>query len=104
MGYPQAVKTHAERPARILIADDLPDLLQALKETLEREGFVVTAVPDGQAALEAIRAEPPDIAVLDFKMPRMDGFSVCRALRALLRINSPVSASRSSLKRAALPG
>jgi diguanylate cyclase (GGDEF)-like protein len=81
MGYPQAVKTHAERPARILIADDLPDLLQALKETLEREGFVVSAVPDGQAALEAIRADPPDIAVLDFKMPRMDGFAVCRALR-----------------------
>ena len=75
------MKTATERPARILIADDLPDLLQALKETLEREGFVVTAVPDGLAALESIRADPPDIAVLDFKMPRMDGFSVCRALR-----------------------
>lgn len=68
-------------PARILIADDLPDLLQALKETLEREGFVVTAVDNGQSALEAIRAEPPDIAVLDLKMPRMNGFEVCRALR-----------------------
>lgn len=68
-------------PARILIADDLPDLLQALKETLEREGFVVTAVGDGQSALEAIRAEPPDIAVLDLKMPRKDGFQVCRELR-----------------------
>ncbi len=67
--------------ASILIADDLPDLLQALKETLEREGFDVTAVGDGQAALEAIRAAPPDIAVLDLKMPRMDGFEVCRALR-----------------------
>lgn len=69
------------RPARILIADDLPDLLQALKETLEREGFSVTAVGDGAAALESIRAEPPDIAVLDLKMPRLDGFAVCRALR-----------------------
>jgi diguanylate cyclase (GGDEF)-like protein len=68
-------------PARILIADDLPDLLQALKETLEREGFIVTAVDNGQSALEAIRAEPPDIAVLDLKMPRMNGFEVCRALR-----------------------
>ncbi|MEQ1919796.1 MAG: response regulator, partial [Elusimicrobiota bacterium] len=58
-------------PATILIADDLPDLLQALKETLEREGFVVTAVDNGQSALEAIRANPPDIAVLDLKMPRM---------------------------------
>ena len=68
-------------PARILIADDLPDLLQALKETLEREGFIVTAVGDGEAALAAIRAEPPDIAVLDLMMPRKNGFDVCRALR-----------------------
>ena len=68
-------------PARILIADDLPDLLQALKETLEREGFIVTAVGDGRSALDAIRADPPDIAVLDLKMPRLNGFEVCRALR-----------------------
>jgi len=67
--------------ARILIADDLPDLLQALKETLEREGFRVTAVGDGQAALDEIRRDPPDIAVLDFKMPKMSGFEVCAALR-----------------------
>ncbi|MEK7383893.1 MAG: response regulator [Elusimicrobiota bacterium] len=69
-------------PARILIADDIPDLLQAVKETLEWEGYLVTAVADGQAALESIRTDPPDIAVLDLKMPRMDGFGVCRALRA----------------------
>ncbi|MDE2511100.1 MAG: response regulator [Elusimicrobia bacterium] len=72
----------ARGPARILIADDLPDLLQALKETLEREGYAVEAVPDGEAALAAIRADPPDIAVLDLKMPRLTGFDVCRALRA----------------------
>ncbi len=48
---------------------------------LERAGFRVTAVADGQAALDAIRADPPDIAVLDLKMPRLDGFAVCRALR-----------------------
>jgi len=71
----------ARGPARILIADDLPDLLQALKETLEREGFSVTAVDNGETALQAIRADPPDIAVLDLKMPRMTGFQVCEALR-----------------------
>jgi PleD family two-component response regulator len=81
MGYPQAVNDVDRGPARILIADDLPDLLQALKETLEREGFAVTAVPDGEAALASIRADPPDIAVLDLKMPRLSGFEVCRALR-----------------------
>lgn len=81
MGYPQAVNEVVRGPARILIADDLPDLLQALKETLEREGFRVTAVPDGESALKEIRADPPDIAVLDLKMPRMTGFEVCAALR-----------------------
>lgn len=70
-----------ETRARLLIADDLPDLLAALKDTLEREGFAVTAVGDGQAALDAIRADPPDIAVLDFKMPKLTGFEVCAALR-----------------------
>lgn len=68
-------------PARILIADDLPDLRQTMKETLECENFIVTAVGDGEAALAAIRAEPPDIAVLDLNMPRLNGFEVCRALR-----------------------
>jgi diguanylate cyclase (GGDEF)-like protein len=81
MGYPQAVNDVDRGPARILIADDLPDLLEALKETLEREGFIVAAVGDGETALAAIRADPPDIAVLDLKMPRMNGFQVCRALR-----------------------
>ncbi len=68
-------------PARILIADDMPDLLEALRETLVREGYAVQAVGDGASALAAIRADPPDIAVLDLKMPRMTGFEVCRVLR-----------------------
>jgi diguanylate cyclase (GGDEF)-like protein len=67
--------------ARILIADDIPDLLQALKDALERAGYVVTAVGDGTQALESIRLDPPDIAVLDLKMPGLSGFDVCRALR-----------------------
>lgn len=68
-------------PARILVADDVPDLLAALKEMLERAGYEVTAVPDGRAALDSIRADPPDIAVLDLSMPELSGFDVCRALR-----------------------
>src|SRR5260221_12644484 len=67
--------------ARILSADDMPDLLQVLSDPLARAGYEVTAVGDGAAALAAIRADPPDIAILDVKMPRMDGFEVCRALR-----------------------
>ena len=83
MGYPSGMNGPAlvRAPATILIADDLPDLLQALKETLEREGFIVTAVGDGRSALDSIRSDPPDIAVLDLKMPHLTGFEVCQALR-----------------------
>jgi len=66
---------------RILLADDEPDLLALMKETLEHEGFAVTTALDGQEALAAIRQDPPDIAVLDLIMPRCDGFTVCRELR-----------------------
>jgi len=82
MGYPQRVNDGPRPAGRILLADDVPDLLQALKETLERAGYAVAAVGDGEAALAAIRADPPDIAVLDLKMPKLSGFDVCRALRA----------------------
>jgi diguanylate cyclase (GGDEF)-like protein len=67
--------------SRILLADDEPDLLALMKETLERQGFTVTTALDGQEALASIRQDPPDIAVLDLIMPRCDGFTVCRELR-----------------------
>ena len=70
-----------QRTTRILIADDEPDLLQIMRDTLETKGFVVETVDDGQEALKAIRANPPDIAILDLRMPRKDGFAVCRELR-----------------------
>lgn len=66
---------------RILVADDEPDLLQIMRETLEREGFRVDTAVDGADALSQIRANPPDIAVLDLRMPALDGFGVCRELR-----------------------
>lgn len=66
---------------RILVADDEPDLLTIMKETLEREGFAVECAQDGGEALQMIQSNPPDIAVLDLRMPRMDGFEVCRRLR-----------------------
>ncbi len=68
-------------PPRILVADDEPDLLTLLGTTLENAGFSVETAPDGRAALAAIRAKPPDIAVLDLTMPHMTGFEVCKAVR-----------------------
>jgi diguanylate cyclase (GGDEF)-like protein len=69
------------RAARILVADDEPDLLHIMKETLERQGFAVETAEDGLAALAAIKANPPDIAILDVRMPRKDGFGVVEELR-----------------------
>src|SRR5579883_1608843 len=73
------------RPAakvRILVADDEPDLLTVIRDTLEHEGFIIETASDGRVALEKIKSDPPDIAILDWRMPFMDGFQVCRELRA----------------------
>ncbi len=69
------------RSPRILVADDEQDLLQIMKDTLEAQGFVVETASDGVEALAAIRKSPPDIAILDLRMPRKDGFQVCAELR-----------------------
>lgn len=66
---------------RILIADDNADM-RAYVERLLRPHYEVEAVADGQAALVAIQAEPPDLVVADVMMPRLDGFELLRELRA----------------------
>ena len=72
----------AARP-RILIADDEPDLLALMRETLERQGFDVATASDGKEALAAIRQAPPDIAVLDLIMPGCDGFELIKRMQDL---------------------
>ncbi len=66
---------------RILIADDEPDLVDALAYALSAEGFEVDAVTDGEAALEAAQRESYDMVILDILMPRLSGTEVCRRLR-----------------------
>jgi two-component system response regulator RegX3 len=68
--------------ARILLADDEPDLTESVSYALRREGFEVESVGDGEAALAAARRATYDIAVLDVMMPKLSGLEVCRALRA----------------------
>ncbi|MGH3153495.1 MAG: SpoIIE family protein phosphatase, partial [Streptosporangiaceae bacterium] len=71
-------------PARVLLADDNADMREYL-ERLLRPGYEVTTVTHGQAALEAARADPPDIVVSDVMMPRLSGLQLVAALRADLR-------------------
>jgi DNA-binding response OmpR family regulator len=69
------------RPARILVVDDEPPIVELVTGYLEREGWIVAQALDGVAALEAARADPPDVVVLDVMLPGLDGIEVCRRLR-----------------------
>jgi DNA-binding response OmpR family regulator len=68
-------------PGKVLIVDDDPQVREMLTRTLEREDWVVTAAEDGCAGLDAMRANKPDLIVLDLMMPRMDGFEFVSELR-----------------------
>ncbi len=74
--------------SRIALVDDDRNILTSLSITLEAEGFEVETYNDGQAALDAFNRKPPDMAVLDIKMPRMDGMDLLQRLR--LKSQMPV--------------
>ncbi|MBU7598160.1 response regulator transcription factor [Streptomyces sp. P38-E01] len=65
----------------VLFVEDDDVIREALQLTLERDGFRVTAVPDGLAGLDAFRADRPDVALLDVMVPGLDGVSLCRRIR-----------------------
>lgn len=67
---------------RILVVDDDPGISDSLERALRREGYVVATAADGELALAAVAAEPPDAMILDVAMPKLDGLSVCKRLRA----------------------
>ncbi len=66
---------------RIALVDDDRNILTSVSMVLEAEGFNVTTYRDGAEALRGLTAEPPDLAVLDIKMPRMDGIELLQRLR-----------------------
>lgn len=66
----------------ILLVDDEPSIIQLARMYLEREGFRVASVEDGQSALETVASARPALIVLDVMLPKLDGFEVCRQLRA----------------------
>lgn len=68
--------------ARVLIADDEPNIVISLEFLMKREGYAVSVARDGRQALEMIRSERPDLVLLDAMMPHMSGFEVCEAVRA----------------------
>jgi DNA-binding response OmpR family regulator len=70
-------------PTRVLVVDDDPNVAEVVGRYLEREGFEVELLGDGQLGLERALAEPPDVLILDLMLPGLDGLEVCRRLRAL---------------------
>jgi two-component system, OmpR family, response regulator ChvI len=67
--------------ATIALVDDDKNILASVTMLLEQEGYTVRTFPDGVAALAGLSSAPPDLAILDIKMPRMDGLELLRRLR-----------------------
>ncbi len=66
----------------ILIVDDTPDNLRVLSAILTNHGYEVRKALNGQRAIASVQSEPPDLILLDIKMPEMDGYEVCQQLKA----------------------
>ncbi|MGD8835320.1 MAG: response regulator, partial [Desulfobacteraceae bacterium] len=67
---------------KILVVEDAPVNLELLTHLLTEQGYSVHAAPDGETALAFVRSSPPDLILLDIQMPGVDGFEVCRRLKA----------------------
>ena len=65
----------------VLVVEDEENLLEALRYSLEREGYAVETAIDGEQALNAARSVRPELVILDVMLPQLDGFEVCRILR-----------------------
>ncbi len=72
--------------ATIALVDDDRNILTSVSIALQTEGFVTRVYSDGEVALKAFAENPPDLAVLDIKMPRMDGLELLRRLREKSRL------------------
>jgi DNA-binding response OmpR family regulator len=66
----------------ILLVDDEPNIVELARLYLEREGYRTAAVGDGAQALESVKKENPALVVLDIMLPTLDGYEVCRRVRA----------------------
>lgn len=77
----ERIKRLSDTRTKILIVDDELDTLLPLKRALEMDDFNVIEAQDGVEALEKVRAEIPDLVLLDLMLPRINGFEVCQRLK-----------------------
>ena len=71
------------RPKKILVVDDEPDILEFIQFNLERAGFEINTASNGALAIEQAKKFRPDLIILDIMMPELDGVEVCRELRSM---------------------
>jgi two-component system response regulator ChvI len=70
----------------IALVDDDRNILTSVSIALESEGYRVTTYTDGASALDGLKQNPPDLAIFDIKMPRMDGYELATQIRADARL------------------
>jgi len=70
---------------RILIIEDEPNIVEALRYILSREGYAVDTHSDGSTAIETIKKRDPDVVILDAMLPNRSGFDILRDLRAAVQ-------------------
>jgi two-component system KDP operon response regulator KdpE len=80
---------------RVLVVDDEPQILRALRINLQARGYEVTTAADGREALEAAAANPPDVVILDLGLPDIDGVDVIAGLRGWTTVPILVLSGRS---------
>jgi DNA-binding response OmpR family regulator len=68
--------------AAVLIIEDDPALLRGLKDNFETQGYAVRTASNGQKGLDSALADPPDLLLLDLMLPKVNGYEICRAVRA----------------------
>ncbi len=75
--------SHLGKSPVVLVVDDDPDILEALSEILEAEGFDIRRARNGKEALERLEPEPPQLILLDLMMPVMDGWEFSQRMREI---------------------
>jgi serine phosphatase RsbU (regulator of sigma subunit) len=73
--------SQTENKGNILLVDDIPDNLQLLSSLLLKLGYTVRSVTSGRMAIKTVKVKRPDVILLDIKMPDMDGYQVCKAIK-----------------------
>jgi DNA-binding response OmpR family regulator len=70
------------KPPSVLIVDDEPNIVLSLQFLMKKNGFEVRTAKDGEEAMAEISRAAPDLVLLDVMMPKIDGFSICKQIRA----------------------